>query len=148
MLASVTSWLSGMVAPGARSGPRLARVELDLLLPDDVVPAHPHVGRLSAGVTVLLMLMEMTACPCCTPMLDHLPDRHAGDVDGVAAGQAGDVGQLRVDRVPAAEERDVADPARPGPTSSTRQTRAKIANLNAEAGKWRQNLTTTPRAAG
>ena len=34
------------------------------------------------------------------------------------------------------------------PTSSTRQTTAKIANLNAEAGKWRQNLTTNPRAAG
>ena len=53
MLASVTSWLSGMVAPGGEDRARLARVELDLLLADDVVPAHPDVGRAAA------------ASPCC-----------------------------------------------------------------------------------
>ena len=53
MLASVTSWLSGMVEPAARIGPRLPGEELDLLLPDDVVPAHPDVGG------------AVAASPCC-----------------------------------------------------------------------------------
>ena len=108
MLASVTSWSSGMVEPEREERPARARVELDLLLPDDVVPAHPHVGGAAQRHRVVdahgddgMAVLDADA--------RDLPDRHAGDVDRVAVGQPGDVGQLRVDGVAAAEERDVAD---------------------------------------
>ena len=73
MLASVTSWLSGMVAPGRQDRPAATREQLDLLLPDHVVPPHARRRWTEAGCTVLLMLMEMRACPCCTPMLETCP---------------------------------------------------------------------------
>ena len=109
MLASVTSWLSGMVAPGGRIGPPLPGIELDLLLPDHVVPPHPRRRWLRRSVTVLSTLMDDQGVAVLDRDARDLPDRDAGDVDRVAVGQAGDVGQLGVEGVAVAEERDVAD---------------------------------------
>jgi hypothetical protein len=98
-----------LVAGQDRTG--LTGVELDLLLPDDVVPAHPDVGGLVQGDRVVHAQGHQ-----CMAVLErdarHLPDRHAGDVDHVAVVETGDVAQLRLDRVPAVEQGDVADPHR------------------------------------
>ena len=107
-LASVTSWLNGIVAPDASDRAGVAREQLDLLLADDVLPAHPDVGRLPQRHRVVDAHGD-DRVPVLHADARHLPDGHAGDVDVVAAGQPGDVGQLRVDRVAAAEQRDVAD---------------------------------------
>ena len=114
---------------GARRQDRsaVAGEELDLLLPDDVVPAHADVGGAPQRDRVVDAQGDQ-GVPVLHGDAGDLPDRDAGDVDGVAAGQTGDVAQLRVDGVPAAEQRDVADlhgqsrPAGPGRPARRRRT--------------------------
>ena len=71
-LASVTSWLSGIVDPVARIGPALPGKSSISFWPMTFCQRIPTSVDLRS-VTVLLMLMEMTACPCCTPMLVTCP---------------------------------------------------------------------------
>ncbi len=71
-LASVTSWLNGIVAPDARMWPALPGKSSISFCPMTFCQRMPTSVDFRS-VTVLLMLMEMTACPCCTPMLVTCP---------------------------------------------------------------------------
>ena len=72
MLASVTSWLSGIVDPGARIRPPWPGYSSISFCPMTLCQRMPtSVERCS--VTVLLRLMPMRACPCCTVMLETWP---------------------------------------------------------------------------
>ena len=83
MLASDTSWLSGMVAPGASIGPDAAGKSSISFWPITLCQRMPtSVDRCS--VTVLLMLMPTRAWPCCTAMLETWPTGTPAMLTGVA----------------------------------------------------------------
>ncbi len=94
------------------------------------------------------MLMAITAWPCCTPMLLTCPTGTPAmlTVSPPARPVTSASSAFTVWRLLKSEMLPIRTAS---PTSSTMQTSAKSANLNAERGKWRQNLTTTdPRGAG
>ena len=98
-------WWSRPAAAG-RTGPGNSSISFCPMTLCQRMPTS--VDRRSA--TVLLTLMATSGVAVLHADAGDLADRHAGDVDRVARGQPGDVAQLRVDGVAAAEERDVADP--------------------------------------
>ena len=108
MLPSVTSWLSGMVAPGGRTGPDGPGNSSISFWPMTLCQRMPtSVER--RNVTELLTLMTISACPCWTPMLETCPTGTPAMLTSSPVARAGDVAQLGVEGVAAAEQRDVPD---------------------------------------
>jgi hypothetical protein len=98
-------------------------------------------------VTVLLTLMEITAYPCCTPMLLTCPTWTPAML--TVSPLASPVTSLScASTVWRLSKREMLPIFTASPTNKTRHTRAKAANLKAEGGKCRKNLTTRPPAAG
>ena len=140
MLASVTSWSSGMVAPGGRIGPLFPGYSSISFCPITLCHRIPT-SVVRRNVTVLLTLMEIRACPCCTAMPETCPTGTPAmlTVSPLARPVTSLSCASMVWRLLNSEMFPIFT-ARPA--SSTRHTIAKIANLNADFGKWRSSLTT------
>ena len=87
-------------------------------------------------VTVLLMLMAMSACPCCTPMLETCPTGTPAML--TVSPLASPVTSLScASMVWRLLKREMFPIFTASPTSRTRHTSANTTNLNAEDGKCR-----------
>ena len=93
------------------------------------------------------MLMAISACPCWTPMLETCPTGTPAMLTSspVARPVTSLSWASRVWRLLNSEMLPILTAS---PTSRTRQTSAKTANLKADLGKWWSSLTTPPRATG
>ena len=134
-----------MVDPGGKIGPSRPGNSSISFCPITLCHRMPtSVER--CRVTVLLMLREMSACPCCTPMLETCPTGTPAML--TLSPLARPVTSLNcasmVCRLLNSEMFPIFTAS---PASRTRQTTANTVNLNADFGTWRL-LTTGPREAG